>query len=70
MFISFVSCPDGHPCVVCAARLTTYVICYTMFVFAAAVAAVVIVVVGVYSVLESRTLILSPGIQDLNNLLV
>ena len=69
VFISFVSCPDGHPYVVCAARLTTYV-CYTMFVFAAAVAAVVIVVVGVYSVLESRTLILSPGIQDLNNLLV
>ena len=58
MFISFVSCPDGHPCVVCAARLTTYVICYTMFVFAAAaVAAVVIVVVGIYSVLEPRTLI-------------
>ena len=55
MFISFVSCPDGHPYVVCAARLTTYVICYTMFVFAAA--AVVIVVVGIYSVLEPRTLI-------------
>ena len=59
-------------CLCCAARLTTYVICYTMFVFAAAVAAatavaaVVIVVVGIYSVLESRTLKLCPGIQDLN----
>ena len=41
-----------------------------MFVFAAAVAAGVIVVVGIYSVLESRTFILSPGIQDLNSLSV